>query len=128
MELKDPKISILIGQESTTIEIYDSPSCTTFVRVKLTPDQLSSALSRLSHSPCECVVANLDRLGKTHEVTKFEFEMSETDCRTREKIAKETAERLCPEGWKSDGYFSSQDSFFTKDGKNMARATIRRWI
>ena len=128
MKLKDPKISILIGQESTTIEIYDSASSTTFVRVKLTPDQLSSALSRLSHSPCECSVHNLERLGKTHEVTKFEFEIPETDWKTREKIAKETAEKLCPEGWKSDGYFSSQDSFFTKDGKKMARVTIRRWV
>ena len=128
MELKDPKISIMIGQESTTIEIYDTPSCTTFVRVKLTPYQLSSALSRLSHSPCECSVHNLERLGKTHEVSKFEFEMPECDYKIRDKIAKQTAEKLCPEGWKSDGYFSSQDSFFTKDGKNMARVTIRRWV
>lgn len=30
--------------------------------------------------------------------------------------------------WVSDNYFQSQDSFFSKDGKNYARAVIRRWV
>ena len=128
MQLKDPRISILIGQESTTIEIQDGSSYQTFVRVKLTPEQLSAALSRLSMTPCECEVVGIERVGKNHEHQNFEFEMPKSEWITRDKIARETAERLCPEGWESDGYFGSQGSFFKKDDKNMARVTIRRWV
>jgi len=132
MKLKNAKISILIGQNSTTIELYDADSSTTFAEITLTPEQLSSALSRLSQTPCECKLHGLDRIGKKMEHKPFEFEVGELNWIGRE----EKAYQLClvemkNQGlteWKADSYFGSKTSFFEKEGKKFARATIRRWV
>lgn len=58
MKLTNGKISLLVGQDYTTIELYDSVSCSTFVKVVLTNEQLASALSRLAHTPCKEVEVN----------------------------------------------------------------------
>ena len=47
------KITILINQEYTRIELRDDDASTTFVEIKLTPEQLSMALSRLAFTPCK---------------------------------------------------------------------------
>ena len=128
MKINNPKITILIGVEHTTIEVKDGDASITFLRLKLTPDQLSAALGRQGYVECECEVHGLDLIGKKSEHKAFEFIMPPADFFNRVEIARKEAERLCPDGWMSDGYFSSQDSFFTKDGKNMARVIIRRWV
>ena len=132
MELKDPKITILVGRENTIIEVEEGFSGQTFLRVQLTPEQLSSALSRMSGTKCESAkVFGYDRLNKKHEHKFFEFELPEylSSYEDRHSQAlKDYAESIIPEGWRSDGYFRSQKSFFDKDGKDYARVVIRRWV
>ncbi len=126
----DGDISILVGAEKTTIELRDKTSNITFAIVTLTPEQLSMALSRLAHTPCQIEARALERVGKVHEHKKFEFPLPEDALRyeIRGERAGEIANRLCPDGWKADNYFKAQDSFFKRDGKTWARTTIRRWV
>ena len=57
-------ISILINQEHTTIEIHDADASIKFLSIQLSPEQLSSALSRLSQVPCVIDLRGLDKIGK----------------------------------------------------------------
>ena|ERR1700741_363139 len=128
MILKEGKISIFIGQDSTVIEIIDASSSMTFVTVTLTPEQLSMALSRLSHTPCKIETRGLEKIGKTLEVSNLQFEITDTNYNTRRQSAYKTALDLCTDGWIPDNYFESQSSFFTKEGNNYAQCTVRRWV
>jgi len=128
MKLKG-KISMFIGVEETTIRIQDENSNIEFVEITLTPAQLSSALSRLAYTPCNIEVRGLDRVGKKHENKEFEFEISEKLSRERKtEQLREIAQSMLTDGWIAEGYFNSQNSFFTKDGVSYARCTIRRWV
>jgi len=123
------EISILINRESTTIEIRDKEACTIFAQITLTPDQLSSALSRLSQTPCEIKVGGLEKIGKVHENGTLEFEIPENIAsKKNDDDLHKVATSLLKDGWVADKYFSSQRTFFTKDGKPHARCTIRRWV
>jgi hypothetical protein len=129
------RISILIGREGTRIEIKDEKSAVTFVEVNITPDQLSAALSRQALVECELEVRGLDCIGKKHENKTFSFEIPDSidlsDRWTNDSVEKELqkyAQSLLSDGWMSDGYFRSQNSFFEKDGKKWARVKIRRWV
>lgn len=132
MKLNDPRITILINQDYTEIELQERQSNSTFCRIRLTPQQLSSALSRLGYVECESEVYNLDHLGKTHENIKFEFEIPNKDIRpSNEELIKICLKALKDKGmqdWKPDTYFNGQDSFFTKNGKRYAQTAIRRWV
>lgn len=46
MKIEDCRISILIGNDKTRIEVKDNTSTISFLRLELTPDQLSRTLSR----------------------------------------------------------------------------------
>jgi hypothetical protein len=125
-------ITILINREGTTIELYDKDSCVVFADVKLTSEQFVEALSRLAHTECECEVHGIDKLGKKMEHKQFEFELPEKNIysKDREKLAA-IAQKLLDEtgeGWVCSDYFGSKGSFFTRDEKPYARATVRRWV
>ena len=124
------KISIFIGRDSTTIEIYDTNANIKFCQIELTPEQLSSALSRLSYTECKSVhVMSLDKVGKKHEHKTMEFELPrDVSFKSRHSVANIVSLNVCPEGWTPDNYFGSQDSFFQKDGKQYARCIIRRYV
>jgi hypothetical protein len=129
MKITSAQITILIGRDETTIELHDKTSGRQILEIKLTPAQLSSALSRLSHTPCEASVYNLDKINKRQEIDMLEFEIIDDFGRQRDlEYLTDLAEKACPEGWEFDQYFQSQDSFFGKNGKRYARTTIRRWI
>jgi len=135
--LDDCGITFLVNSDSTTIELIDNISHTTFVRMELTPEQLSSALSRLSNTRCKVHVRGLNRLGKKHENKYFEFKLPKELAMDRYsndfklKLG-EYCNKICPEGWTPDNYFNSQDSIFYKgagkDREEWARVVIRRWI
>lgn len=135
MKVENAQISILIGQDSTTIEVRDANACVTFLRVKLSPEQLSMALSRLANTPCEAEVFWLDKIGKIQENKTFAFEIP-SDLRRSSKsdeLHRLATEALAQDeemkGWVADKYFSSQNSFYQdSSGKTFARATIRRWV
>ena len=122
------KISILINRDYTTIEIEDDTANARFLTIKLTPEQLSEALSRTMCVDCEVEVRGLEKVGKTHENKTFEFEIpKELASSKHSKKLQEISQSLLTDGWVSEGYFSSQNSFFIRDDKQMARCTIRRW-
>ncbi|MFA5299684.1 MAG: hypothetical protein WC389_15985 [Lutibacter sp.] len=127
--LKDAKITFLINRESTTIELYDPVAYVTFLEIKLTPEQLSSALSRLGHTPCTVIVEHLEAIGKKRETKNIEFPMpSLYEYNKQQAIAKELAIQNTPEGWEPDLYFGSRESFFKKGEQQYARTQIMHWI
>lgn len=123
------QITILINRDYTTIELFDKDASTTIVEIKLTPEQLSSALSRLSHTDCKAELHNIERAGKKHECKSFEFEISKSlrGSQHAEELSN-LAQSHLSDGWLAESYFASQNSFFERDGKQYARCTIRRWI
>jgi hypothetical protein len=126
------KITILVNREYTTIELIDDDAGITFARVKLTPEQLSAALSRIAYTSCDMELIGLEKIGKKMEYKQFEFELP------RKGLSSQNAEELSGiaqkilnesnEGWIAENYFSSQKTFFSRDGKDYARCTIRRWV
>jgi len=130
MDFKDARITILVNQEYTTIELYDYVSGLTIVDIKLTAEQLSQALSRLGYTKCEAKILNAEMINKNMEMDKLSFEIGEIERfkKGANKLITEKALAACPEGWIPDTSFNSQDTFFEKDGIKYARTTIRRWI
>jgi hypothetical protein len=130
IKINAPRISLFINRDYTEIEIEDADSGA-LIKIKLTPEQLSSALSRLAYTPCESMeIIGIERFGKKMEYKDFTFEMPEkVEWVKLKETAIKLADENCPEGWTADHSFSSQNSFFkAKDGKNMAGTYIRRWV
>lgn len=120
-------ISFLVSEDGATIEIRDNVSNQAFVEVTLTAKQLCQALSRLMHTPCKIETHCLERIGTKMLMDKLEFEMPKHDYKNRKEVAEKEGARLCPEGWTPDLYFGSQHSFWSRDGKEYAVTTIRKW-
>lgn len=66
--------------------------------------------------------------GKKLETRNFEFELPEHNYNNRLEITRETVKKVVPDGWTPDMSFSSRESFFTRDKKEYARTTLRRWV
>jgi len=132
MKLNNPAISILINRDSTTIELHDRDSNMMFAQITLTPEQLSSALSRLGMTNCEIKLNGLSNVGKTMEHKQMELPYPmEVDRYGNPDIEKQLAayfDAHCTDGWKCWDNFSSQGTYFVKDGMDMVRASIRRWV
>lgn len=136
MKLENGKITILISEEGTTIELHDRNASITFARITLTPKGLSAALSRRAYVDCDMQLHALDKIGKEHECKGFSFEIPEAlynDYKARDKnathqIALRALEDAGMSDWTPDSYYGGQDSFYTKDGKHYAKAIIRRWV
>lgn len=125
------RVTFLINQDYTVIEINDDTSGALVASLKLSPQQLSQALSRLVDTRCnlEIYTGAADKWGKTHEVQEFVFELpDDTPISDRKEIAKKIAKDTCSQGWKPDLEFSYQNSFFTKNKKDFARTIMRRWV
>lgn len=125
------KLTFLVGNDQTSVYVEDSLSGIRFLEMSLTPIELSKILSRQACVEVDAVVKRLDIVGKKHENKRFVFEITKElyyySNRDNEKL-KELADSLLTDGWMSDCYFNSQDSFYEKDGKFYARTTIRRYI
>ncbi len=120
---------MLIDEHGTTIQIDDKDACCNIIDIQLSNDQLAAILSRQARVECDLNVYNLDDIGKKHESKDFEFEIPNN------LVGSENAEKLhiiatelLTNGWLADRYFSSQRSFFKRDGKQYASCVIRRWI
>jgi len=130
MKLNDGRITILVNREKTVIELRDDDSSTMIARVELTPEQFSSAMSRLALTECSIEVfpEKYDRVGKVMEHKKFEFKMPIEEDGYNKETAKNLVKLKCPKGWIPELSFSSQGSFFMKDERWWARTIIRRWV
>jgi len=130
MKIRDGRITFLFNHNGATIELHDSDSSATFVKIELTEVQVCTMFSRLGYTETESMeVFNLDRLNKKLVTRSFSFEIPE-NCswsNDRDKV-KKLAVRKCPAGWEPDLYFNSQGSFFHDGKKFYARTTIRKWV
>lgn len=121
-------LSILVSKECTRIEIKDSDAGTRFLSIKLDPETFCALLGRLAEVPVELNIKELNKVGKKMEIDRLEFYMPPHNYENRNDVAVMEAKKACHDGWVADEYFNSRDSFFNKDGKDMARCTIRRWV
>lgn len=123
------QITILFNENGLNIEVYDQLSRECIVEINLDKDQTCEALSRVAYTPCMLRTGHLDRVGKKMLMDKLIFEIPYKgyDVNKKVEIAIREANIFCPEGWEPDKYYVSKDSFFTEDGKQYARTTIRRW-
>ena len=127
MDIKG-QITILTNNRGTTIEIMDQTSRVTFVKVFLTPEQFCTGLGRLCNVPCEYTeIQGLDKVGKKLETKHMEFVMPNSNAYDKE-LAKSIASTYLVDGWEVYDSFSSQRSFFVKDGLHYAHCCIRRWV
>jgi hypothetical protein len=133
MKLENGRITVLINTDFTVIQIEDANASVEFCRIRLTPEQLSTALGRTAMTRCEIEVSSLEKVGKKHENKDFTFEVTKelSSSDKRDELRSIAVQALKKEGlseWQPDNYFSSQSSFFQQDGKFYARCIIRRWI
>jgi len=125
---KSGAITMLFKDDGVTIEIRDTKSTKLFVEATLNAKEACQMLSRLANTPCELKTQHLEKVGKKMEMDTLEFEVKDSIYESRINTAVKQAKQACPSGWEPDENFSSQGSFFTKDGKEYARTTIRRWV
>jgi len=129
MELKDARITILVGDEETTIEVHDALAGVTILKATLNAGQFCQALSRLARTECKAEVFDLNRVGKRKITEKLEFPLPlPVEHGLKKELAKKEAIRICPAGWEPSTYFSSQNSFFEFDGREWARTFMVKWV
>lgn len=123
-------VTFLVGTELTRLEISDELSGAEIVHVDITPGELIRLLSRQANVKCGMQLFDVNSLkwGKKQEHATHEFEIPFEPWRQDKEELHLLCKLTCPDGWEPDYYFSSQNSFFTKDGKNFARTIIRRWV
>lgn len=123
------RISINIKPHGTSIEVFCEKSRTIFVKIHLTPEQLSETFSGMFDSNQEIEVNHLERIGKTHEHKTFEFKIPKElwQSRKTDKL-KGICESYLTDGWICFDDFSSKNTFFEENGEYMARCIVRRWI
>lgn len=126
MKLKDGRITFLINQDFTEITLEDATSNLTFAKIRLTPGNLSNALSRLGFVKCDIELLQDERLDKKMENEEYTFEIPEG---LEDKIKiHELAIKSCPEGWRPDNYYERQNTFSYKGKQKFVTVTIRRWV
>jgi hypothetical protein len=125
----DGKITLLFDPDrGLNIEIEDANARTTFVKLNVKNSDVTKLMSRQAMIPCSLEIRDLKCVGKIHKCKKFDFEIPEklSIRENREKLIK-YSEKFIPKGWIPDGYYNSQDSFYTENGKHFARVVIRKW-
>ena len=116
------------GRERVQISVKDELSRNRFVTVSMSLENFAHALMGLAEVDCNHELNNPEIVGKKKEVEKLEFEMPRGTLINRKNIAAAIANTEMPEGWELWDGFSSQNSFFTKDGVEMARCKIIRYV
>jgi hypothetical protein len=117
-------------ESKIVISVYDDLSHQRFLDLEMTPEQfVNAAMNRMAHTEMvSATLFNLERIGKKLETRNFEFELPEHNYNNRLEITRETVKKVVPDGWTPDMSFSSRESFFTRDKKEYARTTLRRWV
>ena len=113
------------------IEIIDEDSRAR-IRLELNHLDFTNMMTGLNCVPCEMTIRGQENIGLTMEHKQIEFEVSSGYDYRKEFASSELTDLLFLndeyEGWSSTERFESQGSFFERDGKHLARATIRQWI
>ena len=107
--------------EKISITVRDVDAKIAFLEIEIDLDEFTRCITGLSMAECEMEVYGLQNVGKKREYMDIVFEMPDVDYNKKLETAIRLAREAAPEGWESSVYFGSQDSFFTKDGKQYAR-------
>jgi hypothetical protein len=122
------KITILVNEDVTSIEIKDEKSSCNFLKLELTPNQFQLALSRRAYVSCKLTeVFNLDRIGKKMTTKEWIFKIPKKISNINIEELEKYAKKYCRKGWIPDLYFGSKNSIFYIGEDRYARTTIRRW-
>jgi hypothetical protein len=114
-----------------SITLGDSNANADIIKIQIEAADLIRLFANQANVPCKFIAANLDKIGRYHKHKTFEFPLPKnfekikyTD---RKTTAYKIAVELAPKNYEPDSNFSSQNSFFEKDGKPWARCTIRKY-
>ena len=128
-------ISVAKYKDSVTIMIEDENSSIQFHEIKMSSEEFFKAFINSATGRGESTTQGLKKLGKEMETKTFEFTLPDNlNYSNRMETARERLlliewGELDVEGWIPDMHFSNQGSFFkSKDGIEMARTIIRRWV
>lgn len=121
------------GRDGVELRIHDDKAQVLLATIRLPGNNFMAAMSGLAHVECEIETSTeqLARVGKTCESKYLEVDLPDGKGKygeERQKLARERALLLCPEGWTPSPYFGSQTSFYENKGVQYARCTIRRWV
>ena len=110
------------------ISIEDSDAIITFLDIEIDLADFAKCITGLGMVDCDMEVRGLENVGKKRESMPIVFEMPSVGWGMKRGTAVELSQKAAPEGWTCSTYFGSQDSFFTKDGRDYARTTAYRWV
>lgn len=114
------------GDEYISIEVIDNKSRARFLELKVDYADFAQLVTGLSFVGCDGAVRNLERVGKKKVGKQIEFEVSNYYGSKDE--AREKVNNYLVDGYVVHNDFTSQDSFFSRDGKDYARTTIFKWV
>lgn len=129
-KLKFGVTTSLLNKGKIKFEICDMSSSIRFLVFEMDSHEFLGMLRSNANVRACGIVKGLDKVGMIQENKQFEFPMPEnTDLFNRKELAKIEQHKYIPEGWVSDNYFESQNSFFNGINDHpMARVSIRRWV
>lgn len=122
------ELTVSIHDDTIFVRVGDKNAAIEFLELTVDPTIFVQALGTRAHVPCVAEVRGLDRIGKKQEHRTLEFPLPKKCYRDKELAREEVYKYLPGEEWKPDLEFSSQGSFFEKDGEYWARTIIRRWV
>lgn len=127
------KLTILIGEESSRIEVVDSLSGIRFLSITLNPEQLSRLLSREGLVHVDMDIRGLDRIGKKLEQKTVTLELPSYLCgyynRKNTNKLKEYVDAHLSDGWECRDYFGFKGAFGRNEqGNEVVNALCVRWL
>jgi len=118
------------GREFISIKVQDVKSRTRFLDVEISYSDFAQLLTGLSEVSCDIIPNNLDRVGKEMVMEEVVVEMSEEASYSKPLANQRVLNWIeaSEHDWVIFGGFSSQNTFFKKEGINYARTNLRRWV
>ena len=130
MNVPDSKITIDINQERTEIKLHSGVG--TFARVTMTPEQLSTALSRQAYTECDIVLSGVENLGKTKVTSQITFiipEKNRHDEIAIYEMALQVLKARGDDGWKVQPYFQRAGQMQKNDrGEVVVTAHLFKYV
>ena len=129
-------LSLSVNRNNSTNEslltIECDSSSTRIMEIKLTAKQFTQLMGGLGHVKAEMEFINSGVVGKKLRIEEYVHEMPEgTNYSNRKEVATEIIKKInegdMPEFSSMDSYLGSQSSFFTSNGREWFRTTIRHY-
>jgi DUF4097 and DUF4098 domain-containing protein YvlB len=120
MKTLNGKITLLVNQNSTSIELVDGNSRMVIAKVEISAENFQKALSRLSNVDCSIVVPDkgIENIGKKKVFKTFTFKLPKGYDRSNINLW-EFAKKNCPAGYEfSKSAVESRDSLVLGDDFN----------